>query len=265
MKEIKDCTIVQDLLPNYIDNLTNAQTNGFIKNHLKECDNCQKILENMKKEINLNTQKNDKQEVNYIKKFKNHLRTLQAILLVILLTFIITTGRKTAILMDLKNKANQSVNSTNYYMKITDYGSNWINEVYRKNEQYKTIWSSHSNQLQVGYYKNGNYNIYYDSSQPPTAKLNSSQEFYMPKPVNYFSETNFLNLLHGAVFSSITPELCNGKECYRIAFSKFCHTIEATENSPSHKDSLDGYIIYFNKKTGLPIRVIYSVGSFRRI
>ena len=104
MKEIKDCKIIQDLLPNYIDGLTNDQTNEFIKSHLKECNNCPKILENMKKEIDLNAQKSSKQEVNYIKKFKNHLRTLQGILLVFLLAFVIVTGRKTAILIDLKDK-----------------------------------------------------------------------------------------------------------------------------------------------------------------
>ena len=50
MKEKKDCKIVQDLLPNYIENLTNEETNKFIDEHLKECNECQKIFENMKKE-----------------------------------------------------------------------------------------------------------------------------------------------------------------------------------------------------------------------
>ena len=37
MKEKRDCKIVQDLLPNYIENLTNEETNHFIEEHLKEC------------------------------------------------------------------------------------------------------------------------------------------------------------------------------------------------------------------------------------
>ena len=44
MKEKKDCKIVQDLLPNYIENLTNEETNKFIDEHLKECNECQKIF-----------------------------------------------------------------------------------------------------------------------------------------------------------------------------------------------------------------------------
>ena len=51
MKEKRDCKIVQDLLPNYIENLTNEETNRFIEEHLKECPECQKVLENMKKEL----------------------------------------------------------------------------------------------------------------------------------------------------------------------------------------------------------------------
>ena len=36
MKEKRNCKIVQDLLPNYIENLTNQETNSFIEEHLKD-------------------------------------------------------------------------------------------------------------------------------------------------------------------------------------------------------------------------------------
>ena len=51
MKEKKDCKIVQDLLPNYIEDLTNEETNYFIDEHINECPERQKIFENMQKEI----------------------------------------------------------------------------------------------------------------------------------------------------------------------------------------------------------------------
>ena len=63
MKEKKDCKIVQDLLPNYIENLTNEETNKFIDEHLKECNECQKIFEIMKKDFNVITTKRDEREV----------------------------------------------------------------------------------------------------------------------------------------------------------------------------------------------------------
>lgn len=267
MKEIKDCKIIQDLLPNYIDGLTNDQTNEFIKSHLKECNNCPKILENMKKEIDLNAQKSSKQEVNYIKKFKNHLRTLQGILLVILLAFVIVTGRKTAILMDLKDKANQYSTYTNYYMKSTDYGSglSLTTEVYRKENQYKTIYNSHA----THFYKDGVHNVYYpsydkDFNEILVAKLNSSQEFYPLKPYHCFSQINFLDLLQVATTASITSEMCNRKECYRISFREYSHTVEDLIHDSSYEDNLTGCIIYLNKKTGLPIRIIRPAGRLEK-
>ncbi len=74
MKEKRDCKIVQDLLPNYIENLTNEETNNFIEEHLKECDECKKILENMKKDLKDGQTERDNREVNYIKKYNNKLK-----------------------------------------------------------------------------------------------------------------------------------------------------------------------------------------------
>ena len=51
MKNEKNCKIIQDLLPNYIENLTNEETNIFIEEHLNTCSNCKNILENMQNEI----------------------------------------------------------------------------------------------------------------------------------------------------------------------------------------------------------------------
>ena len=33
----KECEIVRDLLPNYVENLIGPQTKDFIKDHLKTC------------------------------------------------------------------------------------------------------------------------------------------------------------------------------------------------------------------------------------
>ena len=44
----KDCKIVRDLLPSYIDGLTSKETNEFIKKHISECSDCSIVYENMK-------------------------------------------------------------------------------------------------------------------------------------------------------------------------------------------------------------------------
>ena len=36
MKDKNECKIIQDLLPNYIENLTSEETNSYIKEHLEQ-------------------------------------------------------------------------------------------------------------------------------------------------------------------------------------------------------------------------------------
>ena len=70
MNEKRECKIIQDLLPNYIEKLTSLPTNQYIEEHLASCDECEKILKNMQKEIFTDTKVNNKKEVKYIKKFR---------------------------------------------------------------------------------------------------------------------------------------------------------------------------------------------------
>ena len=56
---MKNCRIVQDLLPNYIEKLTSEETNTFIEEHLTECEDCKKIYETMKKDYKIENEKRD--------------------------------------------------------------------------------------------------------------------------------------------------------------------------------------------------------------
>lgn len=84
MKEKRECKIIQDLLPNYIEKLTNEETNNYIEEHLKECDECKKMLKNMQKGLNINGSKRDNREVKYIKKYSEKLRISKLIIIIIL-------------------------------------------------------------------------------------------------------------------------------------------------------------------------------------
>ena len=79
MNENKDCKIVQDLLPNYIEKLTNEETNKYIEEHLNECKECKDVLLEMQKELKISDQKRDRREVKYIKKFSNKMKILKII------------------------------------------------------------------------------------------------------------------------------------------------------------------------------------------
>ena len=82
MENEKICKIVQDLLPNYIENLTSEKTNIFIEEHLKECEECRNILENMKIELKVDVQNRVNREVKYIKKYNSRIRLLEMIILI---------------------------------------------------------------------------------------------------------------------------------------------------------------------------------------
>ncbi len=45
------CEVIQDLLPLYIDNVCSDESNRIVTEHLRECEVCQNMYENMKSEI----------------------------------------------------------------------------------------------------------------------------------------------------------------------------------------------------------------------
>lgn len=86
MKEKRNCKIVQDLLPNYIEHLTNEETNKYIEEHLSECTDCKKIFENMKKELASNNNPNtNRKKANYFKKYNRKLRVFEISSIILLL------------------------------------------------------------------------------------------------------------------------------------------------------------------------------------
>ena len=65
---MKICKIIQDLFPNYIEKLTSEETNEYIENHIKECEECKEKLKTMQKEIEIGEKQELKKETKYIKK-----------------------------------------------------------------------------------------------------------------------------------------------------------------------------------------------------
>ena len=51
MKEKRECKLVQDLLPNYIEKVISEETNQYMEEHLQSCAECNKVYTSMTKEI----------------------------------------------------------------------------------------------------------------------------------------------------------------------------------------------------------------------
>ena len=221
MKEKRDCKIVQDMLPNYIERLTTVETNQYIEEHLKDCENCQKVLDNMKKEILLDNKKRDKREINYIKKFNKKMRILEILLLGIFLLYLLVVGRRTWIMVSLSEKAKVNLRNDNYTARLYSYQgeSLTITQTYHYGEDYLTTmnWYSVKNGIsKFNFYKKGNEKISLAEQDGKKYLLDAEKMVGgQLMPVTYVSEGFWANLQY-ALFIGIDSTYCNGRECYVI-------------------------------------------------
>lgn len=218
MKEKRYCKIVQDLLPNYIEKLTNDDTDKYIEKHLNECEECKNIFENMQKDLKLNSSKRDDREVKYIKKFNKKFKLLRNILLIIIVLFTIIVGRKTFILINLSNKASNMIKQTNYYTKTETYSNGQMNiiESYNKDGiSYGTmnLYSEGNNNRRITFYKS-NTEIISLIDNGTTKTVGNMGEIII-NPV-YFTGENILQNLFMAITTDIEKIELDGKECYII-------------------------------------------------
>lgn len=259
MKEKRNCKVVEDLLPNYIEKLTNEETNKFVEEHLNECTDCKKTLENMKKDVDLNAPKRNDKEVKYIKKYNKKLKILRNILLVILLIVFIYIGcilRKFLIIKNLQNKADEMAkNNTNYHIRI--YEKTGYTEHFKKDNRTATFrysnWDTEKNEYlyeTLIYNQNGNEKVYMKTPKGKTVLLGMKSDvtsilesditdkFYWALEIK---NDNF-NLLLLSSKVKIKSKRENGTECYVI------------DNSPYIIDYDDRYQTFIDKKTGLVMK-----------
>lgn len=82
-----NCKLVEDILPTYIEKMTSKETTEFVDKHLEGCENCKKILDSMKENIEKENLENLK-IVKEIKKYKRKIKILKSFVILILLLVI---------------------------------------------------------------------------------------------------------------------------------------------------------------------------------
>lgn len=257
MKEQKDCKIIRDLLPSYIDRLTNENTNQYVEEHLGECSECKTVLENMQKILGTDATMKNSKEVKYIKKYNKKMKILKITLLAILLIFVLSYTRKLIILISLSNKVDEYTNSTNYYKKTVRYNgyddSIMTIENYVKDEKIIDKFKLLSEFMTVNntnYFNGEKVNSYYEIEfdeeteeykSRKTVQLNQERELlaFIPDYIDMSNPAMFFGL---PLFSSIKSDKCDGKDCYRIAVTWFNNNYDN--------------IFYIEKDTGLLIRML---------
>ena len=78
MNETKQilCGVIRDLLPSYVEQLTGSETNELVEQHLADCEECRKVVENMKNNEKMSPviQGEEKAELDFLKKNKKRTR-----------------------------------------------------------------------------------------------------------------------------------------------------------------------------------------------
>lgn len=217
MKEKKDCRIIQDLLPNYIEKLTNEETNKYIEEHLAECPECTQILKNMQKDLDINNDnKITKQEVNYMKKFNRKLKFLRNILILIVLIVIIVIGRKTIILTNISSKVNKVRDENNYYIKSESLfeGKMTISETYYKDDRILITQTIYSKDGKV------TKRIMYQSEDEKFILIDDGEKKTLSNPseistnTQSYTEKNFFENFNTAIISDIRTINIKNRKCY---------------------------------------------------
>lgn len=122
MKRSEECKIVEDLLPSYIEKLTNEETNKFIENHFSNCNLCKEKVKSMSDEIKV--EEINEKEWDYLKKYNKKIKKtiLLGILLgilIIILSYLGIVFYRFFILNTLNNQFKNYSNKDNIYVKTT--------------------------------------------------------------------------------------------------------------------------------------------------
>lgn len=219
------CKIVEDLLPNYIDNLNSEETNEFIKNHLNECTNCKNIYERMKNEVSINENRNDKKQVNFIKKYNSKMKIFKSIFVIvvlIILVLFIHTLRNFIIIKNMINKADYYKNESNYYIGTTSTGGDKT-DYYVKDNKYLMKMTHKANEglhTLINYYDGEKTNSYFEVEKEEgidKVAILDSNGFPIGSGFNgIFENMSIKELLIMSFLAKVRNTDLNGKDCYKF-------------------------------------------------
>lgn len=218
----KDCKIVQDLLPNFIDKLTSEDTNKFIENHLNECDECKKILNNMQTNLKLDEDKKQGKTINFIKKYNKKLKVLKLILFLIALIILISIARNTIIITMISNKGNISKNKTNYFLTLDVYNNGSVSSIYTQviDEKYVREIEFRNNRTDIiekkAEYSNGDTSNYYikKSDGEKIAILNYEKDGVLNLNLEDWCFSDNKNFIRNVLKTSIKEVNYSRRKCY---------------------------------------------------
>lgn len=241
MEKKKECRIIEDLLPNYIEGLTNEVTNEFVEEHLKECTYCQKEKQKMTEKIETKVVHNQQREIDYMKKYRRKMNILKSIIGIIIILEIIFLGdlsRKFFIINKFKIRMAQA-DPKNYYIKLIDNDDGSFIESWTKGEKSLNKRSLKTSE-QIKYSDSDEaWLIINDDDGKIAIKVDREKMGSATIGIGYdsISTENLWETVQYAFNAKVTSEVYNGIECYRVYNNEYEQT-------------------YINKEDFRPVRIV---------
>lgn len=241
MEKKKVCRIIEDLLPNYLEGLTNEITNEFIEEHLNECASCQKEKQKMTNKIETKVVNNEQIEIDYMKKYRrkmNILKSIIGIIIIVELIFLVDFCRKFFIINKFKIQMTE-VNRENYYVKLINNDDDSCIESWRKGEKSLNKRSLETSE-QIKYSDSDEaWLIINDDDGKIAIKVDREKFGSATIGIGYdsISTENLWETVQYAFNAKVTSEVYNGIECYRVYNNEYEQT-------------------YINKEDFRPVRIV---------
>ena len=267
MKEKRECKLVQDLLPNYIEKVTSEETNQYIEEHLQSCTECTQVYTSMNEEIKSKVLEVDK-TVDYMKKVnkkmkiaKIALESIIAIILLIMLVFGANTLRNYRILEELRQTLKETQKISNYHLTMSNkVGNNGliVMDTYKKDGKVVTIsqvMAIYGQRHKTMSYFNGNRHELYKEGDnggqyEKTVEIDENYDIEYSGVGNWFLEEPEIEGGTSKLWLSTRVKI--GKTMYH---ERECYVIE---NDRFSKDPNKPIIYYIEKDTGLILRQIQN-------
>lgn len=239
----KDCPLICDLLPNYIENLTSLETNLFIEDHLSNCSSCAQELEDLQGDITI--KKINEKEINYLKKYKKKIISsiFLGIFLGILILFIFYSTfviHRFLILNSLSSKFSSYENVPNVYLEenVTTYqNQRFVSHVNLKYWWKDNILKIEASSTQPNY----SFIYFYDTNQSTAYIINQTNQM-----VNKIEHTDSSYLKENMISSLLGSYYYRGSSIWNVAFNIYSTSIIQKQD----RVLVDNTRVY-DKNTGL--------------
>lgn len=263
----KECEIVKDLFPSYVENLVSEQTKEYVESHITNCSDCRKILESIQTSTikeNKEDLKAEEVEIRHLKKYKRKMAIIKIIMITLIVIivgavslFSVIFIPKYSLFFHAYNKIKELENENNFKFTIEQYHIYYdTKEEYRysdiyyyKDGKYKREVYSGEKDLEeerIEYWEENSSikNSIDEKTKTITtvkyANTNKSEIFDVYSDIKYYTEDPL-----GIVGLDIRNDNFNGRDCYVVRFGR--------NNTSSYRE------IWIDKETMIQVREVQEI------